>query len=66
MSEMEARPNADLTAFSAAAQAQEGSSMPHSVEAEQSVLGGLMQDAGHFDAVTEVLSELGFFQSGTL
>nr|WP_185232537.1 replicative DNA helicase [Teredinibacter franksiae] len=63
MSEMEARPNADLTAFSAAAQAQEGSSMPHSVEAEQSVLGGLMQDAGHFDAVTEVLSEQDFFKA---
>ena len=31
--------------------------LPHSVEAEQSVVGGLMQDVGHFDAVAEILAD---------
>ncbi len=35
--------------------------LPHSVEAEQSVIGGLMQDAEHFDAVSENVSENDFF-----
>jgi len=43
---------------------QEGGPLPHSVEAEQSVLGGLMQDASSFDAVAEVLSEQDFYKSG--
>lgn len=36
--------------------------MPHSLEAEQSVIGGLMQDAANFDAVAELLSENDFFK----
>lgn len=38
--------------------------LPHSVEAEQSVLGGLMQDATHFDAVSEILSDNDFYKAG--
>ena len=38
-------------------------SLPHSTEAEQSVLGGLMQDATHFDAVAEILSESDFYKA---
>lgn len=37
--------------------------MPHSVEAEQSVLGGLMLDASSFEAVAEVLGEGDFFRA---
>lgn len=37
------------------------SQLPHSSEAEQSVIGGLMQDAEHFDAVTENISDTDFF-----
>jgi replicative DNA helicase len=37
---------------------------PHSIEAEQSLLGGLMVDASHFDAVAEVLGENDFFRPG--
>lgn len=37
------------------------SPLPHSVEAEQSVLGGLMLDASRLDAVAEQLSESDFF-----
>lgn len=36
--------------------------MPHSIEAEQSVLGGLMLDNQRFDAVSEVLSEKDFYR----
>ena len=36
--------------------------MPHSLEAEQSVLGGLMRDTSNFDAVVEILSENDFFK----
>ncbi|WP_370979887.1 replicative DNA helicase [Agaribacterium sp. ZY112] len=36
--------------------------LPYSLEAEQSVLGGLMRDATHFDSVAEVLSEEDFFK----
>jgi len=36
--------------------------MPHSIEAEQSVLGGLLQDASGFDAVTELLSDVDFYR----
>ena len=38
------------------------SEMPHSIEAEQSVLGGLLQDASSFDSVTELLSENDFYR----
>jgi len=41
-----------------------GDVLPHSLEAEQSVLGGLMQDATHFDAVAEVASEQDFYKAG--
>lgn len=38
--------------------------MPHSIEAEQSVLGGLMLDASVFDAVCEIVSEGDFYKAG--
>jgi replicative DNA helicase len=38
------------------------SSLPHSVEAEQSVLGGLMLDNSRLDAVLEVVQETDFFR----
>ncbi len=37
------------------------SALPHSVEAEQSVIGGLLRDTSQFDAVSEVLSAVDFF-----
>lgn len=37
--------------------------LPHSVEAEQSVLGGLLQEASNFDSVSEILSEKDFFKA---
>lgn len=37
--------------------------MPHSIEAEQSVLGGLMLDASGFDGVAEVVGENDFYKS---
>ncbi|MES2822197.1 MAG: replicative DNA helicase [Pseudomonadota bacterium] len=37
-------------------------SLPHSVEAEQSVLGGLMLDNKRLDSVLEVISEADFFR----
>ncbi|MCO1334152.1 replicative DNA helicase [Microbulbifer sp. OS29] len=40
---------------------EDSSPLPHSVEAEQSVLGGLMLDPGRIDAVSEQLSEEDFF-----
>ncbi len=36
---------------------------PHSIEAEQSVLGGLMLDAQHFDGVAELLGAKDFFKA---
>ncbi len=36
--------------------------LPHSIEAEQSVLGGLMLDAGAFDSVAEVVGENDFYK----
>ena len=45
------------------AKAGEGA-MPHSIEAEQSVLGGLMLDASVFDAVCEIISEGDFYKAG--
>ncbi|WP_295802066.1 replicative DNA helicase [uncultured Microbulbifer sp.] len=42
-------------------EAASSSPLPHSVEAEQSVLGGLMLDASRLDAVSEQLSESDFF-----
>jgi replicative DNA helicase len=38
------------------------SSLPHSLEAEQAVLGGLMLDNKRLDAVLEVISEVDFFR----
>ncbi|WP_096086163.1 replicative DNA helicase [Agaribacterium haliotis] len=38
------------------------SKLPFSLEAEQSVLGGLMRDASHFDSVLEVVNEDDFFK----
>jgi replicative DNA helicase len=37
--------------------------LPFSLEAEQSVLGGLMRDASNFDSVAEILSEEDFFKA---
>lgn len=37
--------------------------MPHSIEAEQSVLGGLMLDAANFDSVAEVVGANDFFKA---
>lgn len=39
----------------------DSSPLPHSVEAEQSVLGGLMLDSNRFDGVAEQLNETDFF-----
>ncbi len=38
--------------------------MPHSLEAEQSVLGGLLRDSAQFDAVAEIISGVDFFKLG--
>ncbi len=38
--------------------------LPHSFEAEQSVIGGLLRDATQYDSVSEVLSEGDFFKAG--
>lgn len=37
--------------------------LPHSIEAEQSVLGGLMLDNQRFDGVSEVISDKDFYRS---
>ncbi len=39
------------------------SAMPRSIEAEQSVLGGLLLDASVFDAVCEIVSESDFYKA---
>lgn len=44
------------------AEADSAYSLPHSLEAEQAVLGGLMIDNERFDAVAEIVSERDFFQ----
>ena len=43
--------------------AREETVLPRSIEAEQSVLGGLMLDATVFDAVCEIVSETDFFKA---
>ncbi len=52
--ELETPGSADIT----------GALPPHSVEAEQSVLGGLLRDCTHFDAVAEIVSDSDFFKAG--
>ncbi|MEW5250802.1 replicative DNA helicase [Microbulbifer discodermiae] len=47
-----------------ALQADDSSPLPHSVEAEQSVLGGLMLDSSRLDSVAEQLGEEDFFVAG--
>ena len=42
---------------------QSSDSLPHSIEAEQAVLGGLLQDAASFDAVQEQASEADFYSA---
>jgi replicative DNA helicase len=42
-------------------QAIEENQLPHSIEAEQAVLGGLMLSNGSFDAVAELVTESDFF-----
>lgn len=44
--------------------AQAPSVLPHSIEAEQSVLGGLLLDATGFDAVAEVIAANDFYKAG--
>ncbi len=39
----------------------EENQLPHSIEAEQAVLGGLMLSNGSFDAVAEFVAESDFF-----
>lgn len=41
---------------------QEKQKLPHSIEAEQSVLGGFLKDTTHFDAVCEHVSEKDFYR----
>ncbi len=41
-----------------------GHEPPHSIEAEQSVLGGLMLEASHFDSVAEVVGAADFYKAG--
>jgi len=53
----------DVTYPSSPASQDVSSSLPHSVEAEQSVIGGLLQDAAHFDAVSETVSGRDFFKA---
>lgn len=38
-------------------------SLPHAIEAEQAVLGGLMLDSQRFDAVAEVIAETDFYSA---
>lgn len=47
---------------SAARQHSSDQPLPHSIEAEQSVLGGLMLDNSRFDAVAEFVSETDFYR----
>jgi len=49
--------------LSASGLGDESAVLPHSVESEQAVIGGLMQDASNFDAVAEQLGENDFFRS---
>lgn len=54
--------NSDATFEQTLANELSKSSLPHSIEAEQSVLGGLMLENGRLDAVLEVVSEQDFFR----
>lgn len=59
-------PDVDYTASSShypSSDQSASSSLPHSLEAEQSVIGGLLQDATHFDAVSETVSGRDFYQA---
>lgn len=57
-------PDAPLDIAPSDSTASAGAQLPHSQEAEQSVLGGLMQDAANFDAVAEIVSEQDFYKAG--
>jgi replicative DNA helicase len=46
----------------ASTQAGQDSAMPHSIEAEQAVLGGLMLDNQRFDSVAEAMGESDFYR----
>ncbi len=48
---------------SSQSQAFEVDVMPHSFEAEQSVIGGLLRDSSQFDSVSEVLSAVDFYKA---
>jgi len=48
--------------LAAASGASENSSLPHSIEAEQAVIGGLMLDNQRFDNVAETISEEDFYR----
>ncbi len=53
----------DVTYPTSPASQDSASSLPNSLEAEQSVIGGLLQDAAHFDAVSETVSGRDFFKA---
>lgn len=54
--------NHDMDAGLSQNHAPDSVAMPHSLEAEQSVLGGLLQDSSHFDSVSEILNERDFYK----
>lgn len=56
MSEIESSPPADEPPV------REDTSLPYSLEAEQSVVGGLMRDAENFDAVAEMVADVDFYR----
>lgn len=65
MSEVESQHYNDYEGVSGSEEDEYGAApvLPHSLEAEQSVLGGLLQDASNFDAVLEVLSAVDFYKA---
>ncbi len=63
MPELETQQLSDRGRSASSGAMPEGGPLPHSMEAEQSVLGGLMQDMSNFDAVAENLAETDFFKS---
>ena len=38
--------------------------LPHALEAEQAVVGGLLQDSAHFDAIIEQVTDKDFYLAG--
>ncbi len=63
MSETESGSSLDLAADTELPQPTQSNPPPHSIEAEQSVLGGLLQDSTNFDSVLEQVSDVDFFRA---